>query len=374
MAFGCLNTRGVVASLLATFMCVPAAAQSAPGDQPTRPVSRTQGEAVVQAAWELRKGLGSKPDCSHFVHAVYQQAGLEYEYANSKAIFDGVDAFQRVKNPQPGDLVVWPGHMGIVVDPAEHSFYSSVIKGFAIEDYRSKYWARRGHPRFYRYLIDDVHSARLRAHPESVQTAVESGPKSDLPPRFVSDDDATSDRGSAQTSRAEAKDELAPADTEISDTIFVSSRARPLQEEVRTAAIRAGHANGERAIATSLRGSQTTSVADEVVVVAITIQGRSGWAELEIRQAASIQNGRADLHRRTEKWRLKLHRETQGWMMVVPRDKICLSRDHAIQLLAAHLERLSHQASSDQELRNAVRVLDDLLAGETRLVPVSSAE
>jgi hypothetical protein len=122
--------------------------------------SPQQGEAIVQAAWELRRGLNPKPDCSHFIQAVYAKAGFVYDYATTREIYTGVDGFRRVQHPQPGDLVVWQGHMGIVIDPSEHSFYSSVLSGFAIENYQSHYWqARVGYPRFYRFVVSQPQPA-----------------------------------------------------------------------------------------------------------------------------------------------------------------------------------------------------------------------
>src|SRR5215472_43380 len=148
------RASGSMLSLLAICLSVPVAARTVQEDRGVRSVSPDEGEAIVQAAWELRRGLVPKPDCSHFVNAVYARAGFDYEDATSTEIFDGVDSFRRVQEPQPGDLIVWQGHIGIVVDPDEHSFYSSVLSGFAIEDYRSAQWVRRGLPRFYRYLVD----------------------------------------------------------------------------------------------------------------------------------------------------------------------------------------------------------------------------
>src|SRR5262249_52947544 len=73
----------------------------------------------------------------------------------------GIDRFKRVKSPQPGDLVVWEGHVGIVIDPDDTSFYSSVISGFSVSSFTSAYWLNRGPRRFYRYLINGLQSARL---------------------------------------------------------------------------------------------------------------------------------------------------------------------------------------------------------------------
>src|SRR5215472_5398400 len=104
MASTYVRTSGLMVSLLATCLSVPAAAKTVQEDARVRLASPDEGEAVVEAAWELRKGLAPKPDCSHFVNAVYARAGFDYEYARSSEIFDGIDSFRRVRNPQPGDL------------------------------------------------------------------------------------------------------------------------------------------------------------------------------------------------------------------------------------------------------------------------------
>jgi len=55
-------------------------------------------------------------------------------------------------HPQPGDLVVWRGHVGIVISPVQHSFFSAMRSGRGVEFYDSPYWQGRGQPRFFRYL------------------------------------------------------------------------------------------------------------------------------------------------------------------------------------------------------------------------------
>src|SRR5215469_11821703 len=148
----------ILATALATAQSIPDGVRLVPPE--ARLVSPEDGEAIVQTAWELRRGLLPKPDCSHFVHAIYSRAGFAYDYAQAADLFDGIASFRRVKKPQPGDLAVWQCHAGIVVDPSQHSFYSSVPKGFALENYRSNYWATRGALRFYRFLVDDASGAQ----------------------------------------------------------------------------------------------------------------------------------------------------------------------------------------------------------------------
>lgn len=93
----------------------------------------------------------ARMDCSHFVHAVYEALGLDYPYVISRTLYHGVQPFKQITRPESGDLVVWRGHVGIVVDPLRHSFLSSLRSGVKIASYSSKYWTRAGHPRFLRY-------------------------------------------------------------------------------------------------------------------------------------------------------------------------------------------------------------------------------
>ena len=90
-------------------------------------------------------------DCSHFVQFLYEQAGLYYDYMPSRVLYTGIKEFKRVLHPKAGDLVVWKGHVGIVVDPKQKTFLSSLRSGVKESSYESNYWKRRGRPRFLRY-------------------------------------------------------------------------------------------------------------------------------------------------------------------------------------------------------------------------------
>jgi len=91
-------------------------------------------------------------DCSHFVQWLFERAGLYYGYAPSRILYAGMAGFKRVHHPEAGDLIVWPGHVGIVVDPEEETFLSALRSGVKTASYTSRYWKRRGRPRFFRYL------------------------------------------------------------------------------------------------------------------------------------------------------------------------------------------------------------------------------
>jgi cell wall-associated NlpC family hydrolase len=90
-------------------------------------------------------------DCSHLVHDLYRRAGIAYEYVNSEQLYDGAPGFRQVEEPVAGDIIVWRGHMGVIVDPLLHSFLSGLRTGVKIAEYDSRYWKNRGVPRFFRY-------------------------------------------------------------------------------------------------------------------------------------------------------------------------------------------------------------------------------
>src|SRR3989440_1320764 len=129
----------------------PASAE-APGP---RPIGRMEGRKILATIPTVDAKSESETDCSHLVHDVYEQAGFPYDYASSRELYVGSSTnFTRVRAPQAGDLVVWRGHVGIVIDPKEHSFFSFVRSGPDTQFYDSPYWRSRGSARFFRYVTE----------------------------------------------------------------------------------------------------------------------------------------------------------------------------------------------------------------------------
>src|SRR5437588_4765713 len=118
-----------------------------------RLLTLNEGRAIARGIAWADDEEGLSPDCSHLVHKLYEQAGYPYPYASSTDLYRGTGQFFRARYAHPGDLVVWRGHVGIVVNPREHSFFSTTSSGTRIENYRSAYWRARGYPRFFRYLM-----------------------------------------------------------------------------------------------------------------------------------------------------------------------------------------------------------------------------
>lgn len=111
------------------------------------------GLAILGAALDSpRPRAHSKTDCSHLAHAIYQRAGFPYAYADSAQLYGGVSEFRRVKHPEAGDLVVWRGHVGIVISPVQRTFYSELRSGPGVDSYDAPYWRSLGRPRFLRYV------------------------------------------------------------------------------------------------------------------------------------------------------------------------------------------------------------------------------
>ena len=117
-----------------------------------RLLSLNEGRAIAQGMSWADDEEGLSPDCSHLVHKLYEQAGHPYPYASSLDLYRGTAPFFRVRYAHAGDLVVWRGHVGIVTNPREHSFFSTTSSGARLQSYYSAYWRARGYPHFFRYL------------------------------------------------------------------------------------------------------------------------------------------------------------------------------------------------------------------------------
>ena len=278
MVIRILSYGGLLFSLFLSCLGV-AFAQPSLGKLPSsRLLSAEEGEAIVQAAWELRHSLHPKPDCSHFTYAAYTLAGFDYEYAQSRAIFAGIVSFQRVRKPQSGDLVVWQGHVGIVVDPAGHTFYSSVLAGFAIEDYRSNYWTNRGRPRFYRYLVKDPQVAR------SLASFVDIG-------RYAPD----------------------TSHTDVRDALLVP-RPEQLSDELSAAILGAMGADEELLQGPVLASHPSIVAADKVTAAALETKDVSGRAEIDVEKIVDILYGRVHPIWAKDAWRAGLQHQGEYWI------------------------------------------------------------
>jgi cell wall-associated NlpC family hydrolase len=149
------NTNPLLsATSTSTSQLLSAAMKEKPGRgrRGERTLTSEDRRTVIAGALHSKSPRPGERDCSHLVHAIYQKAGFPYAYAPSDDLYDGIEGFQRVSRPKAGDLVVWRGHVGIVIRPSRHAFFSFLNSGPGIDDYRSRYWKGRGEARFYKYV------------------------------------------------------------------------------------------------------------------------------------------------------------------------------------------------------------------------------
>ncbi|MBZ5529498.1 MAG: CHAP domain-containing protein [Acidobacteriia bacterium] len=347
-------------------------------------LTAAEGRGIVQAAWEHQQQLTGKPDCSHLVNEIYRLAGFPYAYASSFDLFArGSDNFARVKTPQPGDLIVWPGHVGLVVDPALHSFYSSVTAGLDTQDYDSKYWRQYGPSRFYRYRITDpenIHpTPETRPNvalnvPEKVQIvtvpviedededATAPAPparattRSTSAPQPVKNPSSNPARSAAIPARSTRATKTEAPPTEAPKSILLVSRGKkPSAQEVSEAITELS--NSARAALRPedlLQPRLPVVVFDQLRVENVHVKGDRGWADVKVTSRASLCSEKREAKRRQEKHRWELRRGASGWSALAPLDRIYIPRDAAVRVLAVQLSKL---AASEKDSRESAALL-----------------
>ncbi|MGB7847938.1 MAG: NlpC/P60 family protein [Candidatus Acidiferrum sp.] len=362
--FGRSKARGFAVGAGLTFVCLmgslPAKAQvAAPVRGPvsnstSRLLNAKEGRSIAQAAWEQSELVSGAQDCSHFVHQIYLRAGFEYPYASSFDIYAGNENFRRVKTPRAGDLIVWPGHVGIVVDPMEHSFYSLVSTGSEVQDYEGPYWKSRGRPRFYRYRIGGaagiLSAARTPTTRQVSNTAkqpaatlvaerslVESSTLNQLP-KAVSERESMLYGPPAPPAPVNAV-----ATFEVPSSVFIAAGSKsPTQNEVAEGISEWGKAAGNVLSSDDpLKTPLPLVIVEQFSVARVEIKRDHGWAYLQIDSKVSIADGQTHVKRQREKIRWELRRTDSGWEAVAPAARTYVPRDVAVKNLAAQLARLT---------------------------------
>lgn len=148
------------AEILLLFFALPVMSAAQPGESTPDSSEARAAETLVALGRQVHK---TSLDCSHFVNFLFAEVGLYYDYQPSRVLYQGTSAFKRVYRPSAGDLIVWPGHVGIVVDPDAKTFLSTLRRGVRVSSYVSSYWRRRGHPRFFHYKLPIVNLPVLQA-------------------------------------------------------------------------------------------------------------------------------------------------------------------------------------------------------------------
>jgi hypothetical protein len=355
-------TRSRACSLSFACLCWAAAsftiAQAAA--LPQEPSSRAQlltakqGRAIVNFAREQEQPARGTQDCSHLVHEIYARAGFAYPYASSFDLYAGSDSFERVKSAQPGDVIVWPGHAGIVFDPKQHAFYSLVSTGLDTEDYEGPYWKSRGRPRFYRYVVGSRASIlTARSQPGTRTNGAERRDTVQ-----VAEDRSNADDSATENSAKEASERSAVFGPSVSGVPtkeasvprsipLAQGRKQPTREEVAEGISELSSASG-----TVLRSGSSANadnpivIFDELRVDSLELKRDHGWAFVQMNARASLTGGETDLNRRNDMIRWELRRGKSGWEAVSPAARTYVPRDVAVRELAARLADLTNSGAS----------------------------
>lgn len=397
-------------------------------ESPTRLLTSAEGRLILDVAWQQDLPVRGSQDCSHLVHRIYSNAGFEYPYASSNDIYAGSESFARVKYPHAGDLIAWPGHVGIVVDPARHSFFSLVRSGLGEQDYTAPYWRSRGIARFYRFKIsrsreltaanvaaessDDSRSSKPFVGPIPAARASSYDHSSDRPPigasaksttnrpaqqRYSSvqtsqsaaaDDDepltasdADSDRPPAANVRSRSQvygppaphDDLPaeknPAPVAMAGSVMVStSSVVPTRDEVAQSISDWGDSFG---IASRdddpFKSALPVVIIEQFSVEKVEIKHNRGSARLTVDSRVSIAHGVVQTKRRHEKIRWELRRTETGWEATPPADRIYLSQDAAVKNFTAQLAQIAASNGAAQH-NEAVLQQEAQLAGLLKML------
>ena len=367
-----------------------------------RLLSVKEGRAIAQGISWADDEEGLSPDCSHLVHHLYEQAGYTYPYASSLDLYRGTGQFWRVRYAQPGDLVVWQGHVGIVVDPKEHSFFSTTSSGVRTLNYRSAYWQARGYPRFFRYLtkspLKGGGTSEASNRPAVVQpkeqTVMVGGRGGENRPGLqaakaapvpVPTEHAT-DKSRSEIAASKSHEEATGASrarignaSRTSSTLpTLSTGASLLQIPLRTTGHVPQAPDVTSALQTAnleageiLRGGNLERLERPVVVYrqlqvsGIELKGKRGIARIHVETVAALTAERMESQSGSEDHQMELQLTKKGWVVMEGSEIAYVPRDGAMRILAARLAALTQSTErgtvGDREQAKIVRFMNLLV-------------
>jgi len=336
-----------------------------------RPIARTEGRRILAAIPTVDVESESETDCSHLVHDIYEQAGFPYEYVSSRDLYIGSTNFTRVRVPQAGDLVVWRGHVGIVIDPQQHSFFSFVSSGPDTQFYDSPYWRSRGIARFFRYVTDK---------PLHADRALEAADQPDRKPLHVQGDN----RSSENHPSSELSKPVPAADTSRSTTVETPREIvlqvtgkNPSPEEVAAAFVEMNRDFGESLRTGSLnRPGKSTVVYRELRVQAVQIRGKRGTALARIESLAAPADTQTGSQLCWREESLEFEKAKRGWVMSPLKDTVYVDREVALRVLSVRLADLAKNTDAtpeqEREQTQIIRFLNLLVMNNSATAPAQS--
>jgi NlpC/P60 family len=292
----------------------------------------SEGLSVIGAALESRSKSLSRLDCSHLVHTVYERAGFPYAYASSSDLYAGVDEFQQVARPGVGDLVVWPGHVGIVVNPSESTFFSALRAGAGVESYSSSYWKERGKPRFFRYVkVAAAQGRQSTAIIPSLTRAALDASVNRTPKFSIEGNPAT-----LKFPQVQVIESAKPQAREVTQAVLLALSAAP--EGLRDADV--------------FKLTRPLIVFSKLEVKSVKIHGHLGQAQIQVTGLLSLDGGLVNLKpwQQMQTWSMQ-SRDRKSWDLSLPQDAVYLTREVAVRVLAHRLALLADAEDPAASLR-----------------------
>lgn len=337
-------------------------------------VSADQGQALADFALRSGRRIRPKPDCSHLVHLLYARAGLIYAYEDSRVLYRGVNDFEREKTPQPGDLVVWLGHVGIVLSPEENTFLSSVHSGILTESWTATHWVHRGRPRFYRYRIGPAANMNLLAAIMGDTSPAQNENHGDVPSSAsaqlslpVTDQAGIEDDG-LQAKRDDPSGYDALRDPRLDEgshfgsiVAVLAQRQTPGRQQIAAAIMESSKARARRLIGgETLNLDLPVTVFDRLEVEKIKMNRENGRITLRLSETLSQEAGRS-LSSGTRERELSIVRRSDGvWAVVDPQARTYISHADALSVFVRQAELFLQHAPNSSGARAVVKVLDHL--------------
>jgi hypothetical protein len=333
-----------------------------------RPIARAEGRRILATipTVTLEVESESETDCSHLVHDVYERAGFVYDYVSSRELYIGSTNFTRVRVPQAGDLVVWRGHVGIVIDPKEHSFFSFVRSGPDTQFYDSSYWRSRGIARFFRYVTKrPLYSSRTleaEGHPDHKPLEGDRCSSENHPPSGLSKVAVALALHPVPTIDASSRTTV---ETPREIVLQVAGKS-PSPEEVVAAFVEMNQDSGE-----SLRTRSLNSPGKSIIVYrglrvsAVQIRGQSGTALVEVESLGTLGDTRTGSQLGWREQSLEFEKKKRVWVVNPVNDTAYVKREVALQVLTVRLADLAKNIDTtpeqEREQGQIIRILNLLV-------------
>src|SRR5215472_6206910 len=325
-------------------------------------LSADQGQALADFALRSGPAVDPQPDCSHLVHMLYTQAGLPYSYQGSRVLHRGAPGFVRVKHPHRGDLIVWMGHVGIVLSAKDTTFLSSVRSGIITESWTNDYWTARGRPRFFRYVVGPKADLTLL-------TEVAQQPNRQIVSRLVRPQHPAEARLPMDDADSPAP---SPSNTGATESVIVMRQRGKANKSDVAAALRQDQLD----LASRLLGGERVdstrplTVVEHLEVTRIEVAHGTGTIRVKFSETLALEQG-AVLQGRTVEREFNLSLRDGVWVISDPEQRFYIPRERAIDIFELQAELAVQRNAVSTDKHSIIEALALLYDQEP---PIASAQ